>query len=236
MKKILLLLIFTSTFAIGQTLGNGDGITTDTQAGIVIREVPIEGSRYMNDIYKQGETIINGRTQTTALMRYDAYNDAVEILDKSQQARKLLRRKSIVAKFGGKTYIVIDYKAGNKTKLGYFNPLNEGETVIYFKPKKVFVQAEKPEDGYDTYDPPIYRDVSEYYIKKGKAPAQLVKLGKRSILKQLGGKTAELKKFISENKLNLNKETDVVKLVVFYNTIHKTAEKSHFNGPTGIGA
>ena len=69
-------------------VGNGDGITTDSQVGIVMEEVPIQGSPYINELYKKGETIINNQNSTGALMRYDAYNEAVELLDANGTARK----------------------------------------------------------------------------------------------------------------------------------------------------
>ena len=235
MKNLILFLMLNCSFSFCQTVGNGDGISTDIQAGIVMREVPIQGSPYMNEIYKKGETIINDKTQTTALMRYDAYNDAIEILDKNRNPRKLLRRPNIKATFDGKTYLVLEYLETGRTKMGYFNPLNQGETVLLFKPKKKFVQAEKPEHGYDDYDPPTYRDVSAYYIKKGDEPAQEIRLSKRDLLKSMDDKKSLLKKFISEHSLNLRKESDVIKLLGYYNRIKKTVIQENIEAPIGVG-
>ena len=225
MKKSIFIVLLISNWAISQNLGNGDGITTDTQAGIVIREVPIEGSAYINDIYKKGSTLINDISKTEALMRYDAYNDAVEILDENGVARKLLRRKNIKAVFDGKTYEVLEYDVAGTIKMGYFNPINEGNTILYFRPKKIFLQAKKPDNGYDTYDPPHYKDVSSYYIKKGDYPAVEVNLSKRNVLKALEDKTVLLKKFIDKYDLNLKDETDVIQLLDYYDTLLVEPEK-----------
>lgn len=219
MKKLIFIIVLVSNWAISQTIGNGDGITTDAQAGIVIREVPIDGSPYVNEIYKKGTTLINDVSRTDALMRYNAYNDAVEILDENGATRKLLRRSNIKAVFDGKTYEVIDYDLAGNIKKGYFNPLNEGNTVLYFRPKKIFLQAEKPDNGYDTYDPPHYKDVSSFYIKKENQPAEEVKLSKRNVLKALGDKTVLLKKFIDKYDLNLKDESDVIRLLNYYDTL-----------------
>ncbi len=236
MKNIYLFFLLIGAYSFGQTVGNGDGITTDTQVGVVFKEIPIEGTQYVDKLYKKGETIIDGKTQTKALMRYDALNESVEILDENQRPRKLLRRKNIVAIIEGKTYEVVDFKNGPKTRSGYLNPLNPGGVILYFRPQKVFVQAEKPENGYDTFDPPTYRDVSGYYLKKGDSPAEPIKLNRRSILKSLGGKTADLKKFVQDHSLNLTKEKDVVRLLNYYNSFHKTAEQNKTPGIYGIGA
>ena len=218
MKYFFLVLAIPFTFY-GQIVGNGDGITTDTQIGITIEEVPIEGTPYMNPTYKHGETVINKKNRTKALMRYDAFYDAVELLDENNTPRKLLRRKSIQAVFDGKTYKIFDYAEVGKIREGYFNPLNKGETKLLFKPKKIFIQAEKPDHGYDTYKPPIYKDVSSYYIVSESSPAKRINLSKKQILKHLDNNTAQLKKYITTEKLNLKKESDVIQLIDYYNSI-----------------
>lgn len=219
MKKLLLLILLMPIISFGQTVGNGSGITTDTQAGIVFEDVEIEGTPFMNPTYKQGETVINGKSKTKALMRYNAYYDSIELLDENKGPRKLLRRKSIEAVFDGKTYKIYTYSDFGKIREGYFNPLNEGETKLLFKPKKIFIQAEKPENGYDKYDPPTYKDISTYYIVKGDAPAIKTKLSKKQILKHLGKNTQQIKNYMTAEKLNLKKENDVIQLIDYYNSL-----------------
>ncbi len=154
MKTWIFLLFTFITFGLSaqvgitQIPGKENSITTHGQFHVLSYEVPILGSPYVNEIYKKGETLINGETKTAALMRYDALNEAVEIMDpNNRKPRKLLRRKNIAATFDGKTYQVLEYKDGKKIKLGYFNALNEGEAVLLYRPKKKFVQAETPENG-----------------------------------------------------------------------------------------
>jgi len=225
MKNILYLFLLISSFVYTQTIGNGDGIKTDAQAGLVFREVPVEGTPFLDNIYKKGETIINGKVQSTALMRYNAFNDYVEILDENHEPRRLLRRNNIIAVFGGNTYEIINYKDSGKIKLGYLNPLNEGNSVLYFRPKKRFSQAEKPDHGYDDYDPPTYKDISSYYIKHGNIAAEEIKLNKRSLLKTLEDKSDDLKIFIQYNNLNLKKKEDAIKLLEYYNSLQIAQEE-----------
>ncbi len=214
-----------------QNIGNGDGITTDLQAGIVIRDVPIEGSAYVNDLYTQGVVFVGGISKREALMRYDAYNEAVELLDENGRARKLLRRKNIKAIFDDTTYEVIEYLADSKIKFGYFNPLNAGYAVLYFRPKKIFLQAENPDNGYDTYDPPRYEDMSSYYLKRGNQPAMEVKLHKRHLLRTLVQNTDEVNKFIKTYQLNLKNETDVIRLLDHYNSLLTQKEENTQTSP-----
>lgn len=229
------LLFFATTFTFGQISAN-KYVLTPAQMGVEYRVLAIEGTPYVNDIYKKGTTIINGKSKNSALMRYDAVDEAIEILDLNHKPRKLLRRKNIQAIFDGVTYNVIEFQEGKNKKLGYLNPLNEGETVLYYRPKKQLVEAQQPENGYEAYIPPTYKDVSTYYIKHGHRPAEHVKLSKNQILKKLDTKTSSLKKFISEHNLNLKKETDVLRLLAYYNSIRETSKSESSWGDTGIGS
>lgn len=242
MKNIVLLLFVFSTLGlqaqmgITQIPGKENSITTHGQFHILSIEVPILGSPYINETYKEGETLISGKTKTAALMRYNALNESVELLNRnSQKPRKLLRRKNISATFDGKTYFVMEYLEGNKKKLGYFNQLNDGKVSLLYRPMKKFVQAETPENGYDQYDPPTFKDVSQYYIKIGDQSATLTKLRKRTLLKAIGDKEAILKPFIKKHKLNLSKEADVILLLKYYNSLYdkKVARSA---GATGIAS
>lgn len=219
-----------------QVAGKEDSRTYGGQFHVYNVEVPIEGTPYINEIYKQGETVINGKSRTVALMRYNAFNDAVELLDENQKPRKLLRRKNIAANFDGKTYMVMEYIKGGTTRLGYFNPLNQGEAKLLYKPKKEFIQARNPENGYDTYHPPTYKDASTYYLKVGDNAAKQIRLGRRILLKELKDQRGALKKYILEHDLNLKKEADVIRLLKFYNSNYKTSEKGFFFGPTALGS
>jgi len=232
MKYSILLLFVYATFDLSaqgvlEIANNNKTITTHGQFYIHSNEVPILGSPYLNETYKQGETLISGKTQTAALMRYNAFNESVELLDRnSQKPRKLLRRKNISATFDGKTYLVLEYKEGNKKKLGYFNALNEGKVKLLYRPKKMFLQAETPDNGYDVYDPPIFKDVSQYYFKIGEQTASLIKLRKRTLLRAIGDKEAILKPFIKKRKLNLSKEADVILLLNYYNSLYNKKQVS----------
>jgi hypothetical protein len=225
MKNLLLLVFLFSSLSFGQVkqvqiIGNGDGAKTIAQLGSFFWEPPIDGTPFVNEIYKKGEALINGKKQATVLMRYNACTDAIEILGENQKPSMLFRRKNIVATFDGKTYKIINYVMSGKQKEGYFNPLNEGKVILYFRPKKRFIPAEYPDHGYDTFKRPIYKDLSSYYIQNGEnMDAKEIKLTKKHILKSLGERSSEITKFVSDQNLNLKLEKDVIRLLDFYNSL-----------------
>lgn len=226
MKNLLFLILITPAILCSQ-FSNRNRVMSHSQIQTVSEEVPIEGTPFMNPTYKLGETIISGKSKTKALMRYNAYYDSIELLDKNNTPRKLLRRKSIHAIFDGKTYQIFEYTEAGKKREGYFNPLNVGQVKLLFKPKKMFVQAKIPEHGYDNYEPPTYQDISAYYIINGEDIAIKTRLNKKQILKHLDKNTSQIRKFISNQKLNLKKETDVIRLIDYYNTLIKQTAKKN---------
>jgi hypothetical protein len=197
--------------------GNGRS-WQDMQIGTVFKEVPIQGTPYTDDIYKMGLASVNGK-KIRLLMRYDAYNDQIELIDKKQKSFNLLKKMNIDAEFEGRTYKVVELLDNGKNELVYANPLNEGDVVLYFKPRKVFVQAQKPETGYDEYIPPKFKDDSTYLIQRKGEAAEEIRLAKGPLIKFLRDKAPQLRKYISSEALDLKDEADATKLIQYYNSL-----------------
>lgn len=89
---------------------------------------------------------------------------------------------------------------------GYFIPLVTGKVSLYFKPKKVFNEAELPDHGYDTFELPLFGDLSGYYIQRDTESAEPIRLGRTPILKFLETSSTELKDYIKAQQLNMNQE------------------------------
>lgn len=190
------------------------------QIGTVFKEVPIEGSPYVDELYKMGVASVNGK-EISLLMRYDAYNDQIELIDKKNKAFNLLKKDNIEAEFEGKTYKVVEYSDKGEKKLVYVNPLTTGEVVLYFKPRKVFVQAEKPENGYDDFAPPRYEDKHFYLIARNGKAAEQIRLAKGPLLRFLRDKAPELRDYIDRQELEFKTPEDAVKLINYYNSLQE---------------
>ncbi|TLP82253.1 hypothetical protein [Maribacter sp. ACAM166] len=175
---MLLLLLSISNLVVSlaiQGFGSKSGVITPAQAGMYYKQVDIQGSPYVDEVFKKGRTLINGNYTSDALMRYDA----IEIKNENGVARTLLRRNNIVAIIDGKTYIVREYLELGENKMGYFNPITEGYARILKRPKKIFVQAQSPNHGYNSFTYAKYEDISTYYIQKGDESAIEIRLSKK---------------------------------------------------------
>ncbi|WP_445381344.1 hypothetical protein [Robiginitalea sp. IMCC43444] len=179
-----------------------------------------DGSPYLEDEFKGGRVYVNGDVSLEKPMRYNAYISEIEIFAGQKQYAPLLKRAYITAQIGDKTYKMLPYTTDRDLqRVGYFNPLNEGEVVLLFKPEVKLRQGRVPDTNYGKYVPPTYIDISSYYLKKGEAPAEKIRLSKKWVLKTLGDQKKALQEYISGNKLNLRKESDVIDLLHYYNSL-----------------
>lgn len=224
MKKLLILGMLLPGIAIGQVAFNdiqgNNRSWQDMQIGTVFKEVPIEGSPYMDELYRMGVASVNGK-EISLLMRYDAFKDQIELIDKRNKAFNLLKKDNIKAEIEGKTYKLVQYSDKGEKKLVYVNPLTTGEVVLYFKPQKIFVQAEKPEHGYDDFDPPRYEDKHFYLIGRNGKAAEQIRLVKGPLLRFLRDKAPELRDYIARQELEFKTQEDAVKLINYYNSLQE---------------
>ena len=213
-------LLFFGICSIGFTQYNGNAlILSHGQLELAFYEAPTVGSQYLNEIYQEGTAIIDSSKEENRLMRYNAYTDEMEFLSKEQKPLRLLKRENIEVILNGKKYQVLYYNFKNKIAKGYFNPLNEGEVVLYLQPKKRLSMAEAPDNGYDDLAPAKYENKFEYYLKNGDKPITKVEINRKAILNQLGDRREAIKSYIKENKLRLSKLEDVIEVLNYYNGI-----------------
>lgn len=218
MRKIIFLAILAfSTCCMGQrTLGAGVALDSYETWH---RDLTVEGSPYLDDGFKEGIVTI-GVTETKSLIRYNAYQETLEVLGTDQKPQALLRKKSIKAQLNGRTYVLVDYIENViKQKTGYFNPMNEGNVVLYFKPRKKLLKADNPDHGYEDFKMPKFVDDSGYYLQKNGKPAEEILLNQRYLLMHMKDQIKALKAFIAEHDLNVKDVGDAIQLITYYNEL-----------------
>ncbi|NAS13802.1 hypothetical protein [Poritiphilus flavus] len=226
MKTIILsFLACLSTLALFSQFNGNPQTAYHGQLEITFYDAPTEGTPYMNELYKTGKTTINGGSETSRPMRYNAFSDEMEFLSNQQKPLKLLKRENIVVELDGKTFEVHKYRYKGKYRRGYFNPLNSGEVVLFLQPKKRLLKATNPEHGYESMTPAKYEDDFEYYLKIGDNLFERIDLNKRELFYYLSDEASAVKKFVGENKLKLRKENEVVALLNYYNKIKSEKSK-----------
>ena len=192
-----------------------------SQLIIPMIEVPILGTPYYEESYRLGQVSFEGE-RFNFFFRFNALRDRIELKDRTNRLYHLQKNEVIEPKFGGKIYQLKSFYEDDILRIGYFIPLNKGKTILYFKPKKTFVQAKSPDHGYEEYKQPYYKDVSLYYVQFDNYLLMPVELSKRSLLNMFHSRHSEIEEYARRNELDYRAERDAVILVNYYNRITST--------------
>ncbi|MDQ0784224.1 hypothetical protein [Chryseobacterium sp. W4I1] len=182
-------------------------------------EYKIDGNPYANG--KKFEKVsIEGYSKNIQDLRYNAYDDEMEF---SQNNENYFVNKvdGLMIYFPtlNKTYIVKNYTYLGNQKLGYLVLLNKKDAKYgLFKREKVeLIPGEKSPNAYgkDANDY-FAKEKDIYLISKGD---QFYKVPKDAdeLAEQLSLDKKEIQSFVKSNKINFNKEADLIKLVDFIN-------------------
>lgn len=215
----LVLLIFNiASSQVDGSYSQADRLTTDRQIHIKYSDSPVQGSAYFDTIYQSGKIIMNGKALAPSLMRYNAYTDEFEL----NNGQAVPKDEEIKVDLGNNMYRFMNYmdKGGHKREKGYLISLNEGNVVLFLKTRKKYIKASVPKTGFDSYEEAKFKnDLGYYLLKKDRTIAEEIKLNKKNILKEIDNGSDDLKKYISDNNLDLKEEKDAVRVLDFYNSL-----------------
>ncbi|MBT8183394.1 MAG: hypothetical protein KJN76_01030 [Eudoraea sp.] len=175
----------------------------------------VQGSPYFPEGFVSGMVHTEKGDPYAAMLRYNGYNDQIEMKDMDKTI-SLLKRDYISATIGGKKYAIKKYKDKSSEKQGYFVVLNEGNLQLLIKQEKEFVEGKEANTSYGNKIPPKFVERTTYYLKNGEMAAVPTKLKKKDILKLLDNKK-ELVDFVNSNGLKLKSEAEVIELLNFGN-------------------
>ncbi|MEZ4811527.1 MAG: hypothetical protein R2819_14300 [Allomuricauda sp.] len=186
----------------------------------------IEGSIYTNENFTLGTLYENGEAFKNLYLRYDAYNDEVELKETSDTdlVRAMVKHPAYSCNMNGEDYYYLGYKdEDGVSKEGYLTPLVSGrDYVLFVKRIKVFKEGKPAKTSLDKGFPHRFLDKTEYYVSiKGDLPVYM-KTKKSEVLSLFEEEDQKaVGKYIKEKHVNVGKEDDVVNLFTFANTLEK---------------
>ncbi len=217
--SILAILALTSSVAQTVSVDLPSNYIRDNILGNNDLPVDVQGTPYATESFVIGRVSIN-KDSYSSLLRYNAYLDEIQVKEAEDKIISLLKRDYISAKIGNKTYAIHSYKSGKEAiRRGYFVELNEGATKLILRERKEFVKGQQASSAYKNDTPSRLVDKRAYYLQEGDNPAQLIKLSKKSILPLLKAHQDEASAYVSENKLKLKKEAEIIQLLNYYNNL-----------------
>ena len=192
------------------TLPDGEGNNLD------IPLENIEGSPYLTEEFYPGKVYTNNTNPGTFLVRYNIYNDVMEVKFEDDLIQEVAVNPEIKVAIGTSRFSVHEYMDRyNNLVAGYFEILEDGENIdLLLKHNSVFTPGEPPISGNHKAKEPEFEYSRDYYLffNNENRPEKIKKLKEKRILELLDDKKTA-RTIIEENNLNLREEEDLRKLV-----------------------
>ena len=189
-------------------------LNNNTTGGVNTLPPNLEGSPYLKETFQRGMVHIEDNEPYAAMLRYNAYQDEIQIQE-GNGVSSLFLRDYIWVELGGETFRIVDYKTKSGISKGYFVELNQGNTRLLKRYEKVFREAEAASSSYSQDKPPRFDDRIAYYLIQGESPAREIKLRKKDVLEALSSKEAD--SYVKQQKLKLKSEEEVLQLIEVIN-------------------
>jgi len=200
-----------------------DLINSSTRAVV---NLDIKGSPYLNKNFIDSEIKYFDKTiKETFFLRYNAFSDEIEMGKNKLQNSSVeivQRNENIICYIGNETFLYRNYKNEiENLKEGYLINIYDGEkSKIFISKRKIFMEATQARTSLERSFPARYIDEKSYYISLSDfKEINYLKLSKKNISKLLDKKGNRIKKFISENKLKIKNESDLIKVFEFYENL-----------------
>ncbi len=188
-----------------------------------------KGSPYYNKDFMFGELELQDGNMLKGLFRYNIYAQELELIVEKDTLIINDPAKIKNIDFSGKKFIysliLDDKKRKDYISGAYLEALNNGNCKVLIK-REINLRENRyvayygggGGDGSQRYIPKL-----SYYLRlSDDKPALKLKKSKRSIIKILDDHKKEIEKYISDNKLKLTKDKDLVKVVEYYNTLKES--------------
>jgi len=178
----------------------------------------VQGSPFYNEAFSEGIINTNDNKSFKAYLRYDAFNDEMQ-MKQNEEIIALLKFEKDEVEIDKVVYEVYSYFNEGSNENGYFiNLTNGGNTRLLLHKGKKYIEGTKAVNTYTKDKPPMFKDDISYYLMKDNS-LNVVSLSKKNFLKLLEDKKSELENYISDNKLKLRDEKDFIQLINFYNSL-----------------
>ncbi|WP_343611837.1 hypothetical protein [Chryseobacterium oranimense] len=223
MKKILIILFSLTMLIVDAQVGNENisyspGTFFMRANRPTTKEYVIEGSPYTTGD-KFNKVIIKGFSKDVQDLRYNAYEDEMEF-KRGDELFYANKEDNVKIQFPelGKTYESLTYTYDGNTKSGYLVLLVDSPKFSLYKREKMeLLKGEKSTNSFT-------KDANDYYAKE----KDLFLIAKDKKFFKFPKNSADaaaifsvdkkdLDNFVKSNKINFNKESDMIKLVEFIN-------------------
>jgi hypothetical protein len=218
------MLFSTITFAqpANKDIDSADYISTVT-VNLMDNPNDYTGSPYFNEDFLKGSIIKHGKiVALNQDLRYNVTKEIFEIKNASTSESNIvntvIRDKDIEMKIGEVSF---EYISSSQNGLrGYFIPLFKGEKNLLFKKiTKKYIPSQKAVNSMASDIAALYKEKEILYLVNDKGVFSELPNSKGGKIKAFGELKKAVKTYVKENKLNLNKENDLIQVVAHIDTL-----------------
>jgi hypothetical protein len=184
----------------------------------------IDGTIYLNENFTLGSLYEDGEEFKKLYMRYDAYNDEVELKETlgSNVVRAMVKHPIYSCAVNGNEYYYLGYtdEDGNPQK-GYLTPVVTGDDyTLFVKHIKVFKEGKPAKTSLDNSFPHRFLDKTEYYVSKTGDVPMFMKTRKSELLSMFSEEDQKaIKSYIKDKRPNVNDGDDLRNLFAYGNSL-----------------
>ncbi len=208
-----------ATYAFGQNIDlPTEYINNSTLGGVNNLPANVQGSPYANEEFALGKVFIKGQDPYNGMLRYNAYQDGIE-MKTDKGVITLLKRDYLSAEIDGDLYLIENYKKNGAIRKGYFVEKNKGKARLLFKQNKEFIAERPAASSYSKDQPAKFDDDNVYYLITEGNPGIEVKLKSKDILAALPDHQKEVEAYAKKNKNKMKSEEEVIQVLAYYNSL-----------------
>lgn len=190
----------------------------------VYLEADFTGTPYKDKMFKNGTILKNGVPLAKNIgLRYNASKDLFEVKKssvlKDDQAKVLKSSSDLFIKIGNENYVFLAPNENNSTQGYFLIDYKSDKTSLFKKIKKEYIPEQKAYTSLASNIAANYKEKLSLYLYTNDGLLIELPGSKSKRLKAFGDKSKEVKVFVKENKINLNKEAGLIEVIKYYDTL-----------------
>ena len=190
----------------------------------VYLEADFTGTPYKDKMFKNGTILKNGVPLAKNIgLRYNASKDLFEVKKssvlKDDQAKVLKSSSDLFIIIGNENYVFLAPNENNNNQGCFIVVFNSTTTSLFKKIKKEYIPEQKAYTSLASNIAANYKEKLSLYLYTNDGLLIELPGSKSKRLKAFGDKSKEVKVFVKENKINLNKEAGLIEVIKYCNTL-----------------
>ncbi|MBL7966444.1 MAG: hypothetical protein JNK09_05545 [Prolixibacteraceae bacterium] len=181
-------------------------------------EAAIEGNAYLNDEFSEGTVaLLNGTDYKNIPLRYNIYNNQIEFRNKAGKIYNINNQAELRQVTIGSSKFEFIQNVRGKSKSQFFAEVLTEGNVVLLKHHRIKIQPAKPAQTHQEAKAPTFVKMpSEYMIRRSNGDIRQFK-NQKELLSLLADKNEPVEELIRRKNLSVAKESDLIKIVRFYN-------------------